>query len=131
MEHYLDLHPSSLSSSISSSASFEIVDTMVFTQYILRADAHQVSIRNPNTLRGLDISFKQTVRVPDNNEASHLPPNLGEFPLYKVQNYANKLPQNMVEKGGVFYLSIASTRMLHTKYKLTTFCRKRGIMDIL
>lgn len=53
--------------------------------------------------QGLDISFERTIRVPDNKVLSHLPPSLGSFPLYKVQDYAHGLPQSMVDKGGVFF----------------------------
>lgn len=58
----------------------------------------------PDTKRpqGLEISFKRTIRVPDNQALSQLPPDLGSFPLYKVQNYAHRLPQSVVDKGGVF-----------------------------
>ncbi|OCK93017.1 uncharacterized protein K441DRAFT_495920, partial [Cenococcum geophilum 1.58] len=50
----------------------------------------------------LQISFQRTVRVPDNKDTSALPPSLGEFPLYEVKNYVNKLPENMSAKGGLF-----------------------------
>lgn len=53
--------------------------------------------------QGLVISFKRTIRVPDNKELSELPPDLGNFPLYKVQDYADRLPKSMVEKGGAFF----------------------------
>ncbi|KAK6081120.1 hypothetical protein SCUP234_04773 [Seiridium cupressi] len=50
----------------------------------------------------LRVSFIRTVRVPDNATHSKLPPGLGEFPLYKVQDYAKQLPDEMVDKGGIF-----------------------------
>ncbi|RYP73987.1 hypothetical protein DL771_003298 [Monosporascus sp. 5C6A] len=50
----------------------------------------------------LHISFHRTIRVPDNTEASSLPPGLGCFPLYKVQDYASRLPSQLASKGGVF-----------------------------
>lgn len=53
--------------------------------------------------QGLEISFHRTIRVPDNEQVSQLPPSLGSFPLYKTQDYASSLPQDMVEKGGVFF----------------------------
>jgi hypothetical protein len=53
-------------------------------------------------LDDLQISFHQTVRVPDNNGSSALPPSLGLFPLYEVKSYANKLPDKMSAKGGLF-----------------------------
>lgn len=53
--------------------------------------------------QGLEISFKRTIRVPDNKELSKLPPGLGSFPLYRVQDYAHRLPPNMMDKGGIFF----------------------------
>lgn len=52
--------------------------------------------------RELRITFQRTIRVPDNVDTSKLPPGLGVFPLLKVRDYASKLPQQMVAKGGVF-----------------------------
>ncbi|KAF4961782.1 hypothetical protein FSARC_10078 [Fusarium sarcochroum] len=53
-------------------------------------------------LDDLSISFQRTVRVPDNDDSNDLPPDLGSFPLHKVDDYADKLPVNMAEKGGIF-----------------------------
>ncbi|KAI1456079.1 hypothetical protein F4805DRAFT_468314 [Annulohypoxylon moriforme] len=50
----------------------------------------------------LDISFRRTIRVPDNAGESKLPPDLGQFPLFKVRDYAHRLPPEMTAKGGVF-----------------------------
>ncbi|KAM0364482.1 hypothetical protein ACHAPZ_010901 [Fusarium culmorum] len=50
----------------------------------------------------LEISFKRTVRVPDNDDTNNLPPDAGSFPLYKVDDYAETLPLSMTQKGGLF-----------------------------
>ena len=50
----------------------------------------------------LRISFHRTVRVPDDNEQHALPPSLGRFPLFNVEAFKTSLPQDMVEKGGMF-----------------------------
>ncbi len=50
----------------------------------------------------LTMSFRRTVRVPDNIKASLLPPDLGAFPLYRVSQY-DKLPETMKAKGGLFF----------------------------
>ncbi|KAF7876492.1 hypothetical protein EAF04_001582 [Stromatinia cepivora] len=50
----------------------------------------------------LDISFRRTVRVPDNGNTYNLPPDCGLFPIYSVDKYKDKLPNSMVAKGGVF-----------------------------
>lgn len=53
--------------------------------------------------QGLAISFRRTIRVPDNAQVSKLPPGLGCFPLYKVHDYASRLPQDVLDKGGIFF----------------------------
>jgi len=50
----------------------------------------------------LKISFHRTVRVPDDNKQHALPPGLGCFPLFNVGAFKSSLPQDMVEKGGIF-----------------------------
>ena len=50
----------------------------------------------------LTISFRRTIRVPDNEKVSELPPDLGKFPLYRVGDYADNMPVTMAKKGGVF-----------------------------
>ncbi|KAK9780416.1 putative Ubiquitin-like domain-containing protein [Seiridium cardinale] len=65
-------------------------------------DGTAVTVTPNNGPTCLRISFMRTVRVPDNNTVSELPLGLGEFPLYKVQDYAEQLPVEMVDKGGIF-----------------------------
>lgn len=55
--------------------------------------------RNNSTL---DISFRRTVRVPDNDRSYDLPPDGGAFPLYSVNRHRRQLPADIVDKGGVF-----------------------------
>jgi hypothetical protein len=51
----------------------------------------------------LRISFRRTIRVPDNGkQISFLPPDLGAFPLKAVSKYAAKMRPEMAGKGGVF-----------------------------
>lgn len=49
----------------------------------------------------LGISFKRTLRIPDDNKKYNLPPSLGNFPLKHVEDYQN-VPQSWKEHGGVF-----------------------------
>jgi hypothetical protein len=49
----------------------------------------------------LKISFHRTVRVPDSDTLSALPPSYGTFPLYEVKNHLEKLPYDMSSKGGL------------------------------
>lgn len=48
------------------------------------------------------IKFKRTIRVPDNKQVSQLPPDVGNFPLLEVKDYANKMSETMRAKGGIF-----------------------------
>ena len=51
----------------------------------------------------LQISFRRTIKVPDNDDTSLLPPNLGTFPLYSVDALDEKLPDGMATKGGILF----------------------------
>lgn len=61
--------------------------------------------RHANSL-GIDghftTCFHRTVRMPDDNRLHHLPSSLGTFPLHNIVDYADRLPDHMLEKGGVF-----------------------------
>ncbi|KAF7943367.1 hypothetical protein EAE96_011294 [Botrytis aclada] len=61
----------------------------------------RISINN-NSGGKMEISFHRTIRVPDDGKNYQLPPDLGEFPIFSIDDYAEKLPVNIVRKGGVF-----------------------------
>ncbi|HDR9105982.1 hypothetical protein [Paraburkholderia sp. A3RO-2L] len=48
------------------------------------------------------IEFQRTLRIPDDNRVHGLPPGLGTFPLFHVDDYAGKLPAHWAGHGGVF-----------------------------
>ncbi len=48
------------------------------------------------------VSFQRTLRIPDDSRTYPLPPGLGIFPLLKVQDYLNRLPDSWRENGGAF-----------------------------
>ena len=50
----------------------------------------------------LEIGFQRTLRIPDDNREHYLPPGLGEFPLSRVDDYPDNLPDRWAEHGGVF-----------------------------
>jgi len=60
--------------------------------------ANQLSIDSGSLI----ISFQRTIRVPETGKPNNLPPGLGSFPLYNVAEFSHVLPQDMVEKGGLF-----------------------------
>ena len=51
----------------------------------------------------LKISFQRTIRVPDYDGDSELPPGMGAFPLYDVADYKGKLHNAMSVKGGLYF----------------------------
>ncbi|RKL46660.1 hypothetical protein BFJ70_g3146 [Fusarium oxysporum] len=62
----------------------------------------KVSVSEGVTIDDLTITFRRTIRVPDNKNTSGLPPDEGIFPLFKIEDYARKLPLSMAQKGGMF-----------------------------
>ena len=50
----------------------------------------------------LEVTFQRTLRIPDDGETYPLPPGLGAFPIRKVADYADRVPDAWREKGGVF-----------------------------
>jgi len=49
----------------------------------------------------LHIDFERTLRIPDDGKRHALPPGLGSFPLRHVDDFAEKVPRNWLEHGGV------------------------------
>ncbi len=47
------------------------------------------------------ISFQRTLRIPDDGREYPLPPGLGEFTLRHLDDYAERLPEGWVRRGGV------------------------------
>jgi hypothetical protein len=48
------------------------------------------------------ITFERTLRVPDSKAVNNLPPSLGQFPLFSVGDYKDRMPNDMAKKGGIF-----------------------------
>ena len=61
-----------------------------------------ILLKRDNGAGFLRVSFERTIRVPDNHNTIALPPSLGQFPLYKTQDYVETLPKQMAAKGGLF-----------------------------
>lgn len=49
----------------------------------------------------LDVGFLRTLRIPDDGKTYPLPPGLGYFPLAHVEDYADRVPSEWLERGGV------------------------------
>ncbi len=50
---------------------------------------------------GVSISFKRTLRIPDDDQIHHLPPGLGDFPLRHVEDFDLKDHNHLKKRGGV------------------------------
>jgi hypothetical protein len=50
----------------------------------------------------LSVSFQRTLRIPDDDKVYPLPPGLGAFPIHRVEDYLDRVPETWSEQGGVF-----------------------------
>lgn len=48
------------------------------------------------------VSFQRTLRLPDDGKDYPLPPSLGAFPIRRVEDFADRVPDDWRERGGVF-----------------------------
>src|SRR5918992_1488855 len=48
------------------------------------------------------VTFQRTLRIPDDGGTYPLPPGLGTFPVLRVEDYAERVPESWREHGGVF-----------------------------
>lgn len=67
------------------------------------AGAESIRINHGGIEDAFTIDINRTIRVPDNRDTNMLPPGLGPFPLFKVQDFASKMPDDMAKKGGLFF----------------------------
>src|SRR6516162_888481 len=51
---------------------------------------------------GLKVVFQRTLRIPDDGRSYPLPPGFGSFPVRRVDDYADRVPEEWRERGGVF-----------------------------
>jgi hypothetical protein len=49
----------------------------------------------------LTVDFQRTLRIPDDGRDYPLPPGLGSFPLRHVDDFAERVPANWLDRGGV------------------------------
>ena len=52
---------------------------------------------------GFTLGLIRTVRIPDDGKNYKLPPGLGRFPIKRVEDYLDKVPESWKEHGGVFF----------------------------
>jgi hypothetical protein len=54
------------------------------------------------TIGEFELRFQRTLRIPDDGKHYPLPPGLGTFPVFRVADYASRVPASWRERGGVF-----------------------------
>lgn len=52
--------------------------------------------------RHFGLSFQRTLRIPDDKRHYPLPPGLGDFPIRRVADYKDRVPESWRKHGGVF-----------------------------
>jgi len=52
--------------------------------------------------RHFSVSFQRTLRLPEDGKAYPLPPGLGGFPIRRIADYADRVPESWRIHGGVF-----------------------------
>ncbi|MGD2218258.1 MAG: hypothetical protein PVJ64_15980 [Gemmatimonadales bacterium] len=51
----------------------------------------------------LRVAFQRTFRIPDDGKKYPLPPGFGNFPLRHIDDFAERLPEGWLERGGVMF----------------------------
>eukprot|EP01156_Anaeramoeba_ignava_P022302 Anaeramoba_ignava/c20481_g1_i1.p1 GENE.c20481_g1_i1~~c20481_g1_i1.p1 ORF type:complete len:391 (-),score=90.94 c20481_g1_i1:407-1579(-) len=78
-----------------------------YTEFLYKANppSRKVTAKN-NEIQFSDnfsIQFQRTLRVPDSDKTYYLPPGLGNFPIMRVNDFKDKIPDHMAKTGGVFF----------------------------
>ncbi|KAL9655628.1 hypothetical protein ABK040_002291 [Willaertia magna] len=70
----------------------------------IKTENNQLTFYNPNDEENdfLIITFHRTLRIPDDDKIYPLPPSLGNFPIKRVDDYLDKVPDHWKNHGGVF-----------------------------
>lgn len=66
-------------------------DRLVFRFPEVHEDAH------------CSLGFRRTLRIPDDGKDYPLPPGLGNFPLRHLDDYARRLPESWIRRGGAIF----------------------------
>lgn len=51
---------------------------------------------------GAQVRFMRTLRIPDDGKKYPLPPGFGSFPIRRVHDYLDRVPEEWRERGGIF-----------------------------
>jgi hypothetical protein len=71
---------------------------------MIELQQNELTIRAPDVHERAQcgIHFQRTLRIPDDNREYPLPAGLGRFPVFHVDDFAEKVPKSWLEHGGVF-----------------------------
>src|SRR6185436_13276484 len=71
--------------------------------YMMELKNNTLAVSFPEIQLGptLTIDLKRTWRIPDDGRDYPLPPGLGSFPLRHIDDYATRVPQSWLARGGV------------------------------
>lgn len=70
---------------------------------MIELQSNQLVVRFPEVHEEarLELDFQRTLRIPDDNREYPLPPGLGQFPLVHTEDFADRVPEEWVKRGGV------------------------------
>lgn len=77
----------------------------------LKKDRLEFSFPDVHPKAKLTIEFQRTLRIPDDDRTYPLPPGLGQFPLRHVDDHANNVPPEWLQRGGVMLPMFQSEAM--------------------
>lgn len=70
----------------------------------LKLDGNNLEFRFPDHHQDaiLSIDFQRTLRIPDDGKRYKLPPGLGNFPMRRVDDFKDRVPERWTKHGGSF-----------------------------
>ncbi len=86
----------------------------------LKDNTLRFSFPDVHSSADLSITFKKTLRIPDDGRTYPLPPDLGDFPLEHIDDYMHKLPEKWKGRGGVM-LPIYQSEALWLEFRSASF----------
>ena len=80
----------------------------MFTSIYPKQGGFRDDLRDPGKRRDTDgalhgkfpVSFQRALRIPDEGKVYPLPPGFGRFPIHRVEDYAERVPEPGREHGG-------------------------------
>lgn len=69
----------------------------------LKQDELIVTAPQVHKLAECRMHLQRTLRIPDDNREYPLPAGLGKFPIFHVDDFADRVPPSWIEHGGVFF----------------------------